>query len=158
MVSSCHVILTSQCNAWADILPSMLGRMLTVFVKLLMPMESSQVFLMTKRMPVYTLDYAMTYFYRIRGMFSNLYTNYDLFVACLIVADKYTNDYNVKNRAYSQAFRIKLRYLNYLEGWILMLMNYRLSVSDYEIGCMRKTIGACVPQTDLEKDVRIKIQ
>ena len=114
--------------------------MLTRFIHLFLPKQAVFLKNILRSIPNTTIHYAMTYFYRTRGKFSLDYNNYHLLVACLVVADKFTNDYCTKNIHYASSFHIDLKYLNFIEGWIMRFMDYTFRVHSSELMVLQKML------------------
>eukprot|EP00834_Sanchytrium_tribonematis_P001766 NODE_45_length_32908_cov_0.790271.p26 type:complete len:129 gc:universal NODE_45_length_32908_cov_0.790271:7276-7662(+) len=79
-----------------------------------------------------SIDYAHIYFLRIRQYIPIKHSNQIVYLACLAISDKYTSDYPIKNRTISHYYRVPLDYLNFMELWIIQLMEYHLEISASE--------------------------
>ena len=123
--------------------------MLSRFIHLFLPQQAVFIKKLLCFMPTTTIQYAMTYFYRTRGKFSIEYSNYDILVACLVIADKFTNDYCTKNIHYAASFQINLKFLNFIEGWIMRFMDYTFRVHSSELMVLQKMLCTSFSQSRL---------
>eukprot|EP00834_Sanchytrium_tribonematis_P000147 NODE_3_length_80033_cov_0.932970.p64 type:complete len:132 gc:universal NODE_3_length_80033_cov_0.932970:13194-12799(-) len=131
--------------------------MLARFMKLFLPGQAKFVHKIIQGLPITTIHYAMTYFYRTRGKFSLEYNNFHLFISCLVISDKFTNDFCAKNFIYANTFHINLKYLNYLEGWVMRFMDYTFRVQSSELMVLGKMLSSSEAGLNLDKDKWIVI-
>ena len=125
--------------------------MLSKFTHLFLPHQAKYVKATLKEMPTITIHYAMTYFYRTRGKFSIEYSNYHILIACLVIADKFTNDYCTKNVVYAATFNIDLKFLNFLEGWVMRFMDYTFRVHSSELMVLQNMLKSSTTATKMRK-------
>eukprot|EP00835_Amoeboradix_gromovi_P001988 NODE_102_length_20354_cov_0.272018.p10 type:complete len:136 gc:universal NODE_102_length_20354_cov_0.272018:336-743(+) len=114
--------------------------MISRFIYLFLPDQGRFLGKILGGFPITTINYAMIYFYRTRGKFTLEYNNYHIFIACIVLADKFVNDYCIKNLHYAANCHINLNFLNFLEGWVMRFMDYSFRVHSSELMVLQKML------------------